>query len=416
MTKQKRMIIWSVLAVLVLILAVFIGLNLTISVKTPTPVPTATPVVSPSATTITPVGSVIGPETLAGFEPSSASFISPQIGFVFGVANCGPGSCPAIAKTKDGGKSWSLIQAPVSLVREGNLRNYADYGMRFVDELNGYVYGPDLYATHDGGVSWQKITLEGLPTPSSVFSLETTGTKTYLIAGTPNVDPSPNYLYISNSPAGDFVQSKYGFPTGTPTRISANAYGAVIVANNSGALALPTDPNGYLYYQASETSTWTHLKAKCPGDFPGTPVAALASPVSGSTTPQLLLGCGGGVAAGSQEKTVLKSTDLTTFTKTKKDPPLSGDLEAIASPDGKTIAVGASSGATFIYVSSDGGTSWKTAFSDTTSGGSLVHDLVFIDATKGSAVEGYATTPGTRTSIFLIMTRDRGISWQEITF
>lgn len=413
MTRGRKITIWSALAVSLVIFAVLIGLNLTTSVKTPAPIPTATASVTPIPTT--PVASIIGPETLAGFEPSSASFISPQTGFVFGVAQCGPESCPAIAKTKDGGKSWSLVQAPVSIVREGNLRNYADYGMRFVDELNGYVYGPNLYGTHDGGVSWQQITLEGLPTPSSVLSLETNGSKTYLIAGTPNVDPSPNYLYISNTPIGDFVQSKYGFSPVTPTRISANAYGAVIVANNYGDMAVPADSNRYLYYQALGTNVWTHLKAKCPADFPGTPAAALASPVSGSSVPQHILGCGGGVAAGSQTKTVLKSTDLTTFTKTKKDPPFGGDLEAIASPDGQTIAVGASSGATFIYLSSDGGSSWRTAFSDATSGGSLIHDLVFISATRGFAVEGYATTAGTKTSTFL-MTNDRGLSWHEVTF
>lgn len=415
MTKQMRVIIWSILAVLVVIPAVLIGLNLTTSVKTPAPIPTATPLVTPTATTITPVGSVVGPETLAGFEPSSASFISSKIGFVFGVASCGPGSCPAIAKTKDGGKTWSLIQAPVSLVRGGNLRNYADYGMRFVDELNGYVYGPDLYTTHDGGTSWERTTLEGLRFPYEVLALETNGDQTYLITRTPNIQPSDNYLYVSMTPTSDFVQSKYGFPTGTPTRIFVNAYGAVITANNSGALLLPTDPNGYLYYQAPRTNTWTHLKTKCPGDFPGTPAAALASPVSESSTPQLILGCGGSIAAGSQNKTVLKSTDLTTFTQTKTDPPFWADLEAIASPDGKTIAVGASSAATLIYLSSDGGATWKTAFSDTTSGGWLVHDLVFISATQGFAVEGYATAAGTKTSAFL-MTNDRGRTWQEITF
>ncbi|OIQ79260.1 hypothetical protein GALL_390100 [mine drainage metagenome] len=87
----------------------------------------------------------------------------------------------------------------------------------------------------------------------------------------------------------------------------------------------------------------------------------------------------------------------------------------IASPDGKTIAVSASSGATFIYVSTNGGASWKTALTDSTLGGSPVHDLAFISLTEGFAVIGNATRPGTRNSK-LLMTRNRGLSWQKVTF
>lgn len=403
MTEQKRKIIWLVLAGLVFALVALIGFNLTSSKNSPETTPTGT-----TAPTALP----------SGFEPESASFISPQIGFVLGLAHCTSGSCLTIARTQDGGRTWLAIPSPNISLTQGNYSEATVTGVskiRFADVRDGYLYGPDLYATHDGGATWQKLTLQGIPNPYVVSALETNGSETYLIAGTPNAVPSPNYLYISKASSGAFTQSKFIFPTGTPTQITVNAYGAVIAADNHGAVLMPSNSNSDLFYQAAGTTSWTQIKAKCPAGLPTNPLVALAAPISGSTTPQLVLGCGGGVAAGSQEKTVVKSTDLTTSTPTRTQPPLSGGLEAIASPDGKTIAVGASSGATFIYVSTDGGASWQTAISDTTLGGSFVHDLRFITATQGSVVIGNATTAGTRTSIFL-MTRDRGISWQEITF
>ena len=404
MTKQKRIIIWSVLAGLVVILVVLIGFNLTSSKDTQKPIPTT----SPTATRLLP----------SGFEPQSASFVSAKMGFVLGIANCASRPCLAIQRTQDGGKTWSSIPSPNISLTQGKYSETPVTGVsriRFVNGMDGYLYGPDLYATHDGGATWQKLTLQGIPNPYVVTSLETNSSNTYLIAGTPNVMPSPDYLFISKATSGAFTQSKFIFPTGTPTQITVNAYGAVIAADNHGATLRPSNPNGDLFYQATGTTSWTQIKAKCPSGFPFNPLVALAAPISGLNTPQLVLGCGGGVAAGSQEKTVVKSADLTTSTTTRTQPPLSGDLEAIASPDGQTIAVGASSGATFIYVSTDGGASWQTAISDATLGGSFVHDLEFINATQGFAVIGNATTAGTRTSIFL-MTHNRGLSWQEITF
>jgi photosystem II stability/assembly factor-like uncharacterized protein len=49
--------------------------------------------------------------------------------------------------------------------------------LRFNGELNGWAYGPALYATHDGGVTWRKIT--GLP--GRVTDLSTIGGWTFAV-------------------------------------------------------------------------------------------------------------------------------------------------------------------------------------------------------------------------------------------
>lgn len=42
--------------------------------------------------------------------------------------------------------------------------------VRFADLLDGWVFGPALFATHDGARTWQQVTLGG-----SVVALETSG-------------------------------------------------------------------------------------------------------------------------------------------------------------------------------------------------------------------------------------------------
>ena len=187
--------------------------------------------------------------------------------------------------------------------------------------------------------------------------------------------------------------------------ITSNRYGVVISNSN--------DKNIF-FYQETGRKNWLQIHVRC-SDHLDKPLIALASPVMALTSPQIVLACGSNAAAGSQEKTIFESKDLKAFEATRSQPARSGILEAIASPDGKTIAVAASSGATFLYVSTNGGVSWQTVISDPSFGGASIHDLGFTTPTQGFAIMGHATTAGTRSSAFL-MTRDQGVSWHEIGF
>ena len=415
MTKRSRIIIWSVSAGLIVLVAAPIAFTFAFSTSGTKSVTATKIAIPPASESPTVVASALP----SGFEPESASFVSSGTGFVLGISHCASGSCLTIARTQDGGITWTSIPAPnISLTQPGDPKSSTGSvsKIRFLNIDDGYLFGPDLYATHDGGTTWQIITLQGIPSSYVVTALESNGRNTYLIAVNPNVSPSPNFLFISQATTGIFVKSKSVFPTGTPTQIAVNPYGSLLTANNHGSVLTPLSAQiGILYYQATGTRIWTRIKARCPGGLSANPLVALATPVLGSSTPQLILGCGGGAGAGSQEKTVFKSADLKTTSPASARPPLGGILEAIASPDGKTIAVAASSGATFLYVSIDSGTTWKTAISDSTFGGAPIHDLGFTTPTQGFAVIGHATIGGIRTSTFL-MTRDQGISWQQVSF
>lgn len=333
------------------------------------------------------------------------------MGFVLGISNCTGNPCLTIARTQNGGQTWLAIPAPNVPLAQGPLltsNNSAVSRIRFVNILDGFLYGPSLYATHDGGATWHKVALSGAPSSYGVISLETNGTTTYLIAGNPNTAlPGADLLYSSPAKQDAFTQlAQPTFSPGWLPRVITNPYGTVIAVN---------DNKGDLYYQANGTTTWTHLNPGCNSGIPTNPAVALASPLPGSSDPQIILACGGDAGAGTQKKTIVKTTNLSVFTTASAQPPLGGILGVIASPDGSTIAVAASSGATFLYLSSDGGASWKTVISSPTFGGAPIHDLGFTTTTQGFAIEGNATNAGTVSSNF-IMTHNGGANWQQVTF
>jgi photosystem II stability/assembly factor-like uncharacterized protein len=100
--------------------------------------------------------SVAGSVEAGAFEPTAVSFISPARGWLLGRAGCP--SCAALRVTTDGGRHWTALPAPrVRLwfyARQG-VQARAVTDLTFADSRDGFMYGPGLYATHDGGKSWR---------------------------------------------------------------------------------------------------------------------------------------------------------------------------------------------------------------------------------------------------------------------
>jgi photosystem II stability/assembly factor-like uncharacterized protein len=81
-----------------------------------------------------------------------------------------------VASTGNYGQSWAEVDAPPAGQPDG--ATGVDQ-IRFLTQQNGWAYGPELYATHDGGATWTRIT--GLP--GRVIDLATVGSSAFAVVG-----------------------------------------------------------------------------------------------------------------------------------------------------------------------------------------------------------------------------------------
>ena len=76
-------------------------------------------------------------------------------------------------RTADAGRTWTPIPAPAASIVPGGGQGAPGISrLRFADARNGWAYGPDLWATHDGGATWTRLTISGLPAGAAVVALE----------------------------------------------------------------------------------------------------------------------------------------------------------------------------------------------------------------------------------------------------
>lgn len=103
--------------------------------------------------------------------PVSASFPSVSDGYLLGLTlkgcSAGTWSKVVLRKTTDGGSNWTTLPAPPA-PWGGNSPGVAGVipadgvtSLLFADAENGWAYGPGLWATHDGGLTWHQIPTGG---------------------------------------------------------------------------------------------------------------------------------------------------------------------------------------------------------------------------------------------------------------
>jgi photosystem II stability/assembly factor-like uncharacterized protein len=326
-----------------------------------TPAPTTTTVAPPPA---------VGPPDAAlatGFEPASITWISLQQGWLLGHAPCATGSCLSLARTRDGGQTWHGVPAP----------DITASSVRFADSRNGWIFGVDLYATHDGGSTWKKV--NGL---SLVNSLEVAKGRAWAEAEWIE-QPGNKVVYTSLTTTDDWHQID-PMPVSTPIAMHGGtgwvvgADGGLFVLTATG-FEIHTDP--------------------CPFE------SAIGA-ILGVDDQTVAVVCGSDSAAGSESKQGQLShggghDDYTIVGEAPRGGILGGG--AVASPT--TWVIAATSGASFLYRTTDAGATWTTVFEDG-SGGAPITDLGFTDATHGIAVLG------TQPSV-LLTTTDGGATWKK---
>jgi hypothetical protein len=355
----------------------------------------------------------------ANFQPTSITFVSSQAAWVIGQAGT-PGTCAnkdayictSIARTGDAGQTWQGGPAPDTTGPSGATGVSA---IRFLNATYGWAFGPELWATGNGGATWSQVGTSG----ARVTDLETSGGRAYALWA--NGCPAPSGGSSSAFAAGctsytlmtATAGSGHWTPVGRATSELTNGG-----APTSAVLAL-TGSNGYLLapdgalYSGSIGGTWSQVGTSAcePGaaQADGLPSAAQLALVNSG---QLWIACNG-TSAGSPPAMYTSDNGGATWTQ----PPAASWSGTDASGVGVTTSLAAAPNGTLtlattsgIYYLPSSGARWEP--SNATGSGAPKGGFSYVGMTTDD--QGVAV-PADTSLHEIWMTSDGGATWAPAT-
>jgi hypothetical protein len=364
------------------------------STQSPSPAPTAAPTVP------------------ANFAATSVTFIGTDTGWVLGQAGT-PGDCPiikqdctSIARTDDGGTTWHGVPAPVTGAPDGST---GVSQIRFLNSGDGWAFGPELFATQDGGQTWTNISTNGL----RVTALETRGDRAFAVwarcTGTgADFAAGCTSFAVYSVIAGSDNWAPVAGATATISPSGAVGSASLVLTGSSGYLLTPG--GDLLSGPVSGQGTWQLRSTPPTAPAAAAPCAPGAAQSDGQPAGELLAAtsssglvalCAGQAAGGSQVKTIYTSSDGGATWQRAGTAPAAGTAASVAGTPSGTIMVATSLG---IEVSTDGGATWAAADIAVPPGG-----FAFVGMT--TSAQGVAV-PADPNQYAVWFTVDGGQSWQ----
>lgn len=238
------------------------------------------------------VSSITGQRCAPGqIGPVGASFVSAKEGFLLAITlkNCWSDATSKLRlrKTADGGLHWTPLTAPPApwggIAPSGPGRVPADgvTSLLFADGRNGWAYGPGLWATHDGGASWQRIGIKGWAVQSMAA---TDGRVVAVLESCDAYDAdcaAPSFAVRTSPAARDAWRPVPGAAgQGTPSVVARDGMAFLVVsAAGEGSIA---KRDTLLSGPADGSARWTSRSIPCDRG---------ANPVSATTANRLVLSC-----------------------------------------------------------------------------------------------------------------------------
>ncbi len=146
----------------------------------------------------------------ANFQPTSVTFVGAGTGWVIGQAgtpgDCASQYCTSVARTNDAGRTWAGVPAPLTGAPDGAT---GVSQIRFLNLQDGWAFGPELWVTHTGGLTWTQVDTHGL----RVTDLETeftSGSPQPPISGRRRLSPVPPPRW----PPATRLARRWPFPAG----------------------------------------------------------------------------------------------------------------------------------------------------------------------------------------------------------
>jgi hypothetical protein len=298
----------------------------------------ASPSPSPSAST--------PPGVPPNFRPTSVTFIGRETGWVIGQAgtpgHCATPYCTSLARTNDAGKTWIGVPAPLTGAPEGGT---GVSQVRFLNRVDGWAFGPGLFATSDSGHTWTPVSTSG----QRVIALETVGDRAFAVfascTGTGYADGCTTFSLYS-SPAGTADWAEVGPATSGLT----GPYGSASLAL-TGSRGYLLGPDGTLYSGPVDGSAaWSRVgPVPCAATLGKN--AALLAAVSAS---DLVLECTGTTNA----KAMYSSANGGASWQQIPAGPTAGIASSLAASPGDTVVLGTDQG---IDILPAGAAAWQAA-------------------------------------------------------
>jgi hypothetical protein len=326
---------------------------------------------SQSSSKVTPPGSALsatgsGNVVPANFQPTSVTFVGPTIGAVIGQAgtpgHCATPYCTSLAGTSDYGSMWYGVSAPLTGAPDGS----SGVGqIRFLNLSDGWAFGPQLWATTNGGATWIRQRTYGL----RVTDLEAAGNRAFALFATCTgsgtayaADCTAFSLYTSVAGSGRWQPVPGPVSDLQPSQTGAGASASLVLtgglANGRGYLLAPS---GALLSGPLTGGAWSVVsqQGQCQPGSPGPdgqPTGALLAGDSGS----LVLVCTSATdsTTGAQTKSVAESSDNGKTWSAAQVAGVNGIATSVAIQGSSLVVLATNAG---LYVSSNGGGTWQLA-------------------------------------------------------
>jgi photosystem II stability/assembly factor-like uncharacterized protein len=352
-----------------------------------------------------------GPAPVPGnFRPTSVTFVGPRTGWVIGQAltpgHCATQFCTSVARTDDAGRTWAGRPAPMAGAAAGATGLSQ---IRFLNLEDGWAYGPQLYATHDGSKTWAPVDTGGL----RVTALETVGDRVFALWASctgngPAYAVNCTRFTLYSAPAGGGAWAPVGSSTTGLTDGAASEAAELVLTGTRGYLLAP---GGALYAGPVDGGgPWKQvstLVSSCPvgqARADGQPTGALLGAVNSR---DLLLACasassGANPSVSTQQKFIYSSPDGGVSWRQLSTAPSAGVAFGLAASPKESVVLATDQG---IDLLPSGETSWQTA---TLRGGGPAGGFGYIGMTTDEQGIALPADPSAGTVWF---TFDGGQTW-----